>query len=144
MTQSFRHTKADWPIALDELKARRDQCLKAESRASIFFLVVFFGFLFANIPFADWMDHSGEAPKWLGPVWLGVFFAILLANVPLMIHRVKKRQRSFDLVCPACEKLLNPQLMAVAVATGHCGHCGAQLVSNHPFKTKELNPAHWR
>lgn len=134
--QSLRHTKANWPIALEELIERRDQCAKVESRWSIVFLIVFFGFLFANIPFSTWLD-SEDAPKWLGVAWLVVFFAILIGNLPLMYRTMKNRLRSFDLVCPSCSKELNAKIMPMAVATGHCCNCGALLVINHPSKTEQ-------
>ena len=135
--QSYQHTKVAWPISLQELIERRDQCAKLESKWSIKFLILFFGFLIANIPFVKWMEHSEMAPKWLSPVWLVVFFAILFGNLPLYYYTLRGRVRSFDLVCPNCSKELWAKLMPFAVATGHCCNCGAMLVKNHPFKTEQ-------
>lgn len=132
--KSLRHTKAKWPITLEELINRRDQYTKVESRWSIWFLIIFFSFLLANLPFSNWLE-SDEAPKWLSVVWVTVFFVILIGNIPLLCKATKKRLRSFDLTCPSCTKDLRAQALPMAIATGHCCNCGIQLVSNHPANT---------
>jgi len=133
--QSLRYTKASWPITLDELVARRDQCTKVESKWSIIFLIIFFGFLIANIPFSNWLDN--DAPTWIRVLWMVVFFAVLIGNIPLMIKTIKKRLRSFDLICPSCSKELTAKIMPLAIATGNCCNCGALLVSNHKANKAE-------
>lgn len=133
---SLRYTKANWPVTLEELIERRDQCTKIESKWSMVFIVVFFGFLLANIPFSNWLD-SEAAPKWLKIVWLFVYFAILIGNLPLLYKTTKNRLRSFDLVCPTCSRELNGKIMPMAIATGHCCNCGTLLVSNHPSKSEQ-------
>lgn len=135
MRRSFRHTQPEWPISLEELKQRRDQCVKAESRSSIVFLILFFGFLFANVPFVNWIESNTTLPAWVKPAWLGLFMVVLIGNLPLMVYLLKRRVRSFGLNCPSCDKMVHAQAMAIAVATGHCSHCGVKLVKDHTFQS---------
>jgi hypothetical protein len=134
--KSLKHTKANWPVTIQELIDRRDQYKKVESRWSIISLIAYFGFAFAFIPFSKWFMHSVDAPKWVRIVYIIVFLASLMSYLPLWLYTIKKWLRSFDLVCPACSKELEEKLMPITVATGHCGNCGALLVSNHPAKTE--------
>jgi hypothetical protein len=134
--KSLKHTKANWPITLQELIDRRDQCKKIESRWSIISLIVLVGFVFALMPFTKWFVHNVDVPKWVMTVLIIVFLVSLVSYLPLFLYAFKKLLKTFDLVCPSCSKEIAVNLMPITVATGHCGNCGALLVSNHPSKTE--------
>ena len=129
---TYRNTPAEWPIALDELKARRDACKKRENIVSFVWLVVFFGLLFGNIPLAEWITEQQKTYPWLGITYGVVFFGLLFGNVFAIFWIQRQRMRAYDLVCPACGTLMRGGLIPLAITTGRCGACGAELVVDHP------------
>ena len=133
--KSFRHTKATWPVPLEELIARRDEQSKRHEKFSIVSTVILFSVLFGNIPLVRWLERDGEPDAWIWVLMLVSLFTFLFGNIFVLNWWAKKSMREFDLQCPKCKKFIDyKKLMPIAVATGHCCSCGAQLVSDHPSK----------
>lgn len=136
----LRHTKAQWPISLQELLQRRDHYAKAEMNWCVIHGIIFFGFLIANFVFIRSHQQGGKAPPWVNMVVVGFF----IGNLLLLVRTSRKRLRSFDLICPSCLKLLDARIIPLAVATGHCCNCGALLVSNHPSRLESTGESNRR
>lgn len=131
---SLKHTKAQWPVSLEELKERRDQNGHDQGMHLGMLCVGLFVFLAANAPLIDWIENN-EVAKWVPFLSMVILFVALFGSLGLMIWIAQRYTRAYDLVCPSCGKNLHRnQLMPVAVATGHCGHCGVQLVKDHPSR----------
>jgi len=140
--QNYRDTKADWPISLEELNARSHQCNKpAPIRSNRFaiYIAIFFSILFFSRLLRR--CESEVEVRRVGMVIYVLIFFILNGGVLLVAHTRKKNLKAYDLVCPSCSKLLYARkIMPIAIATGHCCNCGAQLVKDHPSMTGQGAP----
>ncbi len=132
---TLKHTQAHWPVPLRELIERRDQRAQFENLRVWFLLALFCGTLISLMPVADWLDEKVESlPLWAHAATFLAFSCIWILPFLAIIRSTRNRYRSFGLVCPSCSKLLMNNLITLTVATGHCGNCGTQLVSDHPSK----------
>ena len=64
-----------------------------------------------------------------GNVILGLFFAVLIAAGAIGSRAERRLVRRFALLCPACQRpLVQPVSSQIVIASGRCGHCGAQVL----------------
>jgi hypothetical protein len=65
----------------------------------------------------------------VGNVIFGLFFAVLIAGGIVGSFAERRLMRRFGLLCPACHRSLVPTVVSqILVASGRCGHCGAQVL----------------
>lgn len=128
---SLKSIKARWPIDLDELRQRRDQHSKVEAKASAFHTIVLVALPITLIAIPTGLDID-QTPQWLVITCSIIFAVLFMAGLLHWVKGIKQRLRDFDLVCPTCSKEIDAQMMQIAIASGHCGHCGTRLVSEHP------------
>jgi len=122
---TYRNKPATWPITLTELRARRDESKKLMSWLGILWLILLFGTMFAANRIG--IQLVTAAQKLL-------FYILFFGSIGLLTYASRWILRLLDLQCPFCRKLLDKQLMSLAIATGHCSHCGSELVMDHPNK----------
>jgi len=134
--QSYRDTKANWPITLEDLKERSHQCVREASRWVYGYLVIALACLFTLPALTKHMKHNAHLPPWLPVAVIVLFFVYIIAGSLFSRYMRKRKFRSYDLYCPSCSKVLEVVgIMPIVVATGHCPNCGICLVSNHPSLT---------
>ncbi|TLD72774.1 hypothetical protein FEM03_01490 [Phragmitibacter flavus] len=126
-------SKADWPISLTELIARRDVYSRRIGRVGGTSMVLLFSFLFGNFFLIRWLERDEKMPNWLAAVGVVVLFSYLFGNMFFLLWNHKKATKSCNLQCPHCAKPLTDKiLIPVAIATGRCGNCGGLLIIDHP------------
>ncbi len=91
---------------------------------AVLWILVFFGTLFVSGVLGRQIDEFPVAVRILGG--LGIL-AFLAAQVVLALWYLRRETREFGLHCPACDEPLVGPSAQVAIASGHCGHCGAKL-----------------
>lgn len=129
MTENYRKTRAQWPIPLNELRARRDQMERSQWWP---FIIVVMAVPIAVV--SGCVERSEAGSTWWDEILMSLallcmfgFFAGAFIGAYIGI-------RDFDLRCPGCRKILaGKTTMPVAIATGRCGSCGELLVSDHPM-----------
>lgn len=124
-------------MTVEELISRQHALSRSTNRWSIFFLVVFFGVIFGNLPLGRKMDDP-STPVVVKAIYMMVFFGIIFGNIPLMIWFSRRQSRVFGLGCPNCGKPLTGVTGQVAVATGKCGLCGSWVTSNKAGSADEI------
>lgn len=116
----------------EEFIRKQKAMASSSNKWSVGFLVVFFGILLANIPLAKFIDHHKldhqKTVIWIQALYSVGFFGFLIGNVPLMIWFRKRQQRRFGVQCPNCGAPLVDVSAQIVIATGNCGHCGAQIL----------------
>jgi len=136
--QNYRNTKANWPITLKELIARRNQLTKGSLRQGIGFLIIILSYMITLAALGGQMEHNNNMPIWLPTAGIVLYIVIILGIILLHRNRNKKKFRSYDLICSSCSiRLEMVRTMSTVVATGRCPNCGAQLVSDHPTLTSQ-------
>jgi len=94
------------------------------------------GFMAAIFASAAPMVYVGERSRATGfdaRFWLiiGVCFPIFAFILFYSAARYpQRRMRALGLLCPACQEMLVGFSSQVVVATGRCGHCGAQVLES--------------
>ena len=94
------------------------------------------GLMAAMFAFAAPMAYVAERSRETGfdaLCWLivGVCFPIFAFLAFYSAARYpQRRMRALGLLCPACQKMLVGFSSQVVVATGRCGHCGAQVLES--------------
>ena len=59
---------------------------------------------------------------------LGLLFILALLGVAIaLVLKTKKIRKEFGYTCPKCDKTYDTTLFQVAIASRHCGNCGAQI-----------------
>jgi ribosomal protein S27E len=108
---------------------RKQKAMASSSNKwSVGSLVVFLGILLANVPLAKFIDHQ-KTVIWIQVLYSVGFFGFLIGNVPLMMWFRKRQQRRLGVQCPNCGAPLLVHVSAqIVIATGNCGHCGAQIL----------------
>lgn len=91
---------------------------------SIALLALFFVALGGNAFLARHMDSF--PPPWK-IVWAVAFFAFLLSPLPLIVWISRRESQKHGLRCPSCDKALLGVGAQIAIASSHCGYCGARL-----------------
>ena len=95
----------------------------------ILWLVLFFGFLTCGAIFSKHL----EAQSKLFQLIFGIATVILIIGQPPLLFWLLRREiKKFGLHCPSCNKPLVGVSAQVAIAAGHCGHCGTKLFSDSP------------
>jgi len=114
-----------------EFMSKQKALVQNANRRLSWWLPVFFGLIFANIPLTRYVERNEEL-TWAGPA-LGVgLFVFLIGNLLFLAWFAKRQQKRFGLHCANCGKLLTGASAQIAVASGNCGYCGERLFSETP------------
>ena len=134
--ECYFRTKADWPIPLKELQTRRNECRNRDERFGLVFLVAFFSALFGFRFIVGWIEESLTGPQWAEPALTVIFFVVVIGVFPFIYFTMRNRLRAFDLVCPACGKMIYSWSMTTIIETSRCSHCGTTLVTDALSRTE--------
>lgn len=94
---------------------------------AILWFVLFFGFLIAGAVFSRHLDAQGSLFQLVFGIAL---FALIVGSLSPLVWLVRRDINKFGLCCPSCGKSLVGVSAQVAIAAGHCGHCGTKLFSD--------------
>src|SRR4051794_14210051 len=111
-----------------EFIARQRRMKRVGSIISWIWFVALFAFLFGNVVLTRYVER-GTPPRHFPHWYILVFLGILAANLVAILAFVRIAPRRFDLLCPRCAHTLMGSAAQVAIATGHCGYCGAAIFS---------------
>jgi hypothetical protein len=115
-------------MTLNEFKAAIQTCRKQELRSIPLYTLLLLGLAFPA-SFIDERVKTAGFDFWcilvavFGFPFFGGLWFYGIARSP------QKRYRRLGLVCPTCQKPLVGFSSQVVVATGKCGHCGSQYLS---------------
>lgn len=82
-----------------------------------------------RILIGGFIDGSDESQSGLEVVLTAAFLVYVLGGGLAMVLLSYRSLRRSGLVCPHCKRLLVVPLAQIAVASGHCGKCGGQIVT---------------
>jgi hypothetical protein len=122
-----------------ELIARQKQLKRSSILGSGGLLVVFFAVIFGNVFLGRFVDRV-RPPIPVQVLYGIVIFAFLIGSVVFLNWSVKRRQRRFGMLCPACGETISGVLAHIAVATDRCGYCGSFLFSDTERSNQAMEP----
>jgi DNA-directed RNA polymerase subunit RPC12/RpoP len=67
---------------------------------------------------------------WLEFLWFVGFFGLLIGIVPLLRWFRKRQQKRFGVECPNCGVPLVDVSAQIVIATSNCGHCGVRILDD--------------
>ena len=106
-----------------EFIVERDALEKTDTRFSIIWFALFFGYLFSNMAFLYLKIEL--VPKQYAQF---LFYGVLI-GFSLVLWMRRRHVQKFHLPCPNCKKSLTHAAGQIVVATGNCGYCGVKLFS---------------
>ena len=87
---------------------------------AIFLWLILIGIIFSQIP-KEWIRQSIAIP-------VSLLCLLVLGAFAIMLGYTYYLPRRWGLFCPSCNKVLTPYCQAIAIASGHCGYCGQQIL----------------
>lgn len=112
-----------------EFKERQKRFLHSSRKPAIVLLAIIFGLLAMMLGMAEVLDYF-RLPHWVTLPVLIVYLAIFLALIAHFDTQQRKTQKQLGLCCSQCDQSLLALKAVVVLDTGHCGHCGAQILSD--------------
>ncbi len=108
--------------------ARRRATLKAVvEREGRLLAAASVGLGLAQLLYIRWA--GAHLPRWPRLATEGGAFLIYMALVGILLWRLESRRRAARPACPQCGAPLEGMSERVATATGHCDHCGGQVIA---------------
>jgi predicted RNA-binding Zn-ribbon protein involved in translation (DUF1610 family) len=127
MKNAFKQNRPIWPVSKEELKKRWNLCKREENIISGIWIVGFFGFLFACVALADFIE---QLPRQLEVAFIVLFFTALAANLFFIFKTINDRLRAYHLICPNCSKTINSRRINYIVNHQQCPNCGYRLIKS--------------
>jgi len=111
----------------DEFDRQRAIAAGAEKWQSRLLAAIVVPLGFAQLFFIKWLDTHAASTKRLKIE--GALFLAYMALVIFLIWRMVSAVKKMRPTCPKCRAALKGMSERMAVATGKCDHCGAELFS---------------
>ena len=127
MKNVFKQNEPKWPVSKEELKKRWNSCKREENIISCIWTVVFFGFLFGCVAWADFIE---QLPRRLEVAFIVLFFTALAANLFFIFKTINDRLCAYYLICPNCSKTINARIINYIINNQHCPNCGYKLIKS--------------
>jgi hypothetical protein len=104
----------------------------------ILWFVIFVGGLIAGGVFSRHLESQSPLSRLIFGVG---FFLLIVGSLALLLWLLRRDINNFGLGCPSCGKPLVGVSAQIAIAAGHCGHCGTKLFSDTPSTQTPNEPS---
>ncbi|MBI5775728.1 MAG: hypothetical protein HZA89_18580 [Verrucomicrobia bacterium] len=108
----------------DEFIQQAEDSRRREGRCGLLLMGVFLLMAVTGVPLVNYLDL--EQPN-AGKIIVLALYAIAIFGLARLSLN---QQLKFTLKCPHCSKMLAGYSVQIVVASGNCGHCGKQIISD--------------